>query len=132
MRPLLALAVLAAFAAAAPVPKALKAKPNVLTGTWQQVNAGREWFKFNDDGTMSTWVTESPGSPVPFTYAVVADANPPYMTWTSKGSTTPSYHCLFDFDGDTLRLNYGSPGSLPASVTAATGHPLLMTRQPSK
>lgn len=133
MRPVLALALLAGWATAAPVPKSLKKVDDatLLLGTWKQVENGREWFRFDADGTVNTWVTESPGSPVTFTYAIVADAKPPHMTWTSKGSTTPTYRCLFEIDGDTLRLNYTQAGRLPESVADTFGHPIRMTRDTS-
>lgn len=126
MRPLLTLALLVGVAAAAPVPKELKKKGDVdlIVGTWKPAQGRTEWFEFTVDGGMKAWNTGgSAATGVPYTWSLDPTATPKRMTWCSAGQTKPSFECVYDLDGDTLRISYVSAGNkLPTEVAATGGH----------
>lgn len=133
MRPLLAIALLATLAPAAPVPKALKKADDKsgLVGTWKP-DKGSEWFQFDAEGGMKAWTTNNAGSPVPYTYAI--EPNPDgqewRMIWTSKGQPKPSYQVAFVVDGDRLYMHYSGFSAQPMPKPDPTSLPSF-TRQTS-
>lgn len=125
MRPLLAIVFLAGLALAAPVPKELKKKSDVdlIVGTWKPAQGRTEWFEFTADGGMKAWNTGgSAANGAPYTWSLDPTATPKRMTWYSAGQTKPSWECVYELDGDTLRISYVSAGNkLPDQVNQGNG-----------
>jgi hypothetical protein len=134
MRPLVALALLAAVAPAAPVPNALKDKDETakLIGRWKP-DKGSEWFEFTAEGGMKAWSTGSEASAAQYTFELDTDADARgwRMTWSQKGQAKPTYYAVYVVDGDRLHLSYtsfqGKPPTKPGPTT-----PTNFTRDPVK
>jgi uncharacterized protein (TIGR03067 family) len=123
MRPLLALALLVSLASAAPVPKAVKKQNDAeqIVGSWKPVEGQTDWFEFTADGKMLTWDTGgSAGTGPPFTYTLDTTTDPKSMTWGDRNKT-PLWDCVYELDGDTLRISYNRDGKRPTKVEAARG-----------
>lgn len=127
MRPLLALALLAAVAPAAPVPKSLK-KPvlaDQLAGTWKPNGTGSAWFQFNPDGTLKTWHANgnARNSEMQWTWAIDPESSTPQrlkLTRTSEPRQT--LDCALELDGDSLTFAFLTGGkTLPAKLAAGQG-----------
>jgi uncharacterized protein (TIGR03067 family) len=122
--PLALLALLVPPLVAAPVPKAVKVKGDAerIVGTWAPDGGKAEWYRFDADGTMSAWVADHPNAPNAYTYTLDPTATPKRMTWTVKGEKAPYYHCVYELDGDRLKVVYVDSGKpWPAKVEAASG-----------
>lgn len=135
MRPLFALAVLSALAPAAPAPKAVKKQGDMqlIAGTWKPAEGKTEWFRFDADGTMKAWVTGGENTPYTYTYTLDAEASPKRMTWTVQGEAKPYYRCVYELDGDRLRMKYVGAGSdWPAKVAPDFSYYCEQTREPAK
>lgn len=107
MRPLLALALMVALAPAAPVPKGLKkaSDPVRILGTWKPAEGHTVWYRFDADGTMTTWLTGTEGTTYTYAWTIDTNAAPKRMRWESKEI---GYDCVYEFDGHTLRIAYPS------------------------
>ncbi len=107
MRPLLAVVLLAGFATAAPVPKAIKKKQDdatQLVGTWKPTAKGSAWFRFDAEGKVKTWY-DTPGSEMIWTYTADAKGAANRLRLTEIGSAgVRTYDCVFDLDGDALKF----------------------------
>ena len=128
MRPflfgLVTLLAVAALAPAAPVPKGVKKKVNDaerLVGTWKPVEGRTEWFEFTADGGMKAWTTGgSAKSGVPYTWTVAPDAEPKRMTWgDTSADRRPQWECVYELDGDRLRITYARAGGPPPGAVKA-------------
>ena len=134
MRPLLAVALLVGFAPAAPVPKGIKKKDDaaMLVGRWLAANGRGHSFVYNEDGTMKVW--DGPNEPqggANYKWSIDATATPKRMTWYGVGSTAPQYECVYEMDGDELKITYESAPKIPTGVgTGSQNH--HMTRSPAK
>jgi len=121
MRSLLAIALLVGLAPAAPVPKALKKQDDkdAILGTWSPAPGRTEWFEFKADGTLKAWNTGgSAATGVPYKWSIDPTATPKRMTWYSPGETKPSWECVYELDGDTLKICYVNAGrKVPAQAT---------------
>jgi hypothetical protein len=111
MRPLLAVALLAALAPAAPVPKSLKKADDAsrIVGTWKPTDKESAWFQFNDDRTLKTWHGAEGGaahSHMDWKWALDPDTShsPRKVRLTRVPDSENGYDCLYELDGDTLRL----------------------------
>lgn len=127
MRPLLAVALLAGFVPAAPVPKALKkADDSVrIVGTWKPTDKGSAWFQFNDDGTLKTWHGGEGGaahSHMDWKWALDPDTSlsPRKVRLTRVPDSQNGYDCLYELDDDTLKFVFLlSPGMSPPKKVEA-------------
>jgi uncharacterized protein (TIGR03067 family) len=124
MRTLLAVALLAALAPAAPVPKALKKKvddTSAIVGTWRPAPGTRgESFRFTADGGMQAWTGGAGGGEsFPYTWVIDPTTDPKRMTWGSSSNPTQvQFECVYELDGDRLRIAYNGVGKRPAKVDA--------------
>jgi uncharacterized protein (TIGR03067 family) len=136
MRPLLALALLAGLAAAAPVPKELKKKDDKhsLLGTWKvteltsdgkPTTASYHTFVFTDDGKLTLIEGKNKTGPQ-WTWAIDQSTTPRTMKW----ATGNPWDCVYELDGDSLKLGLLNKGAKPpASVEPGNGLTLyVMTR----
>lgn len=124
MRSLLALTLVIGLgvAPAAPVPKAVKKKDDaaLVVGTWKPANNGTCWYQFNADGTMQTWHGLSKGSPLDWTWTLDPDTTPKRMKLT-RAVGSGVYDCLYELDGDTLKIAFIVGAIEPKKVEAAPG-----------
>ncbi len=124
MRTLLAVVLVAALAPAAPVPKALKPKTDdktALVGVWRPAPGTRdESFRFTEDGRMQAWSGQARdgGTSFPFSWSIDPTTDPKQMTWGDAASKQLSFECVYELDGDRLRIGYGQPAKRPTGVTA--------------
>ncbi len=137
MRPLLAVALLAFVSPAAPVPKGMKAKKDdasQIVGLWlATTNANTHSFRYNDDGTMKVWNgPQGEAGGVPYKWTLDATASPKRMTWYSVGSTTPSFECVYELDGDSLSITYESAPTVPKGVGVGNQNHKMTRSEPSK
>src|SRR5437899_1858444 len=134
MRPLLAAALLAAFASAAPVPKALMKQTDkeLVAGTWKPAEGRTEWFEFTADGGMKARTNGNSNSPVAYTYAVEPDPDGREwrMVWSSKGQPKPSYQAVFVVDGDRLHMSYSGSTSTPMAKPEPSSLPTFTRQTP--
>ena len=116
MRPLLAVALLAALAPAAPVPKALKkADSELLVGRWVPTGTSRSFFEFHADGTMRCWTEGNEKNAPAYTWVTNSEATPKRMTWSMNGK--PKWEAVYELDGDSLKFLYAHhPAKLPSAV----------------
>jgi uncharacterized protein (TIGR03067 family) len=126
MRPLVALLLLTGFAPAAPVPKAVKAKANdaeLLLGYWKPVGDRAEGFEFAPDGVMKAHGSrERQGDGVPYKWSIDPTASPKRMSWGGSTDGKPQWECVYELDGDRLRLSYApAGGAVPAVVGLGNG-----------
>jgi uncharacterized protein (TIGR03067 family) len=138
MRPLLAVALLAALAPAAPVPRSLKKADDktLLLGTWKTTSeAGKTgkdiWthtYHFHPDGHLRQEF--GPVSESNWDWAIDPEQTPKRMTWVNRKDPANAYDCVYELDGDTLRLNYvGAKQTLPKAVgPQGGGYAIEMTR----
>jgi uncharacterized protein (TIGR03067 family) len=122
MRPLLAAALLAGFAVAAPVPKAAKKKDDAtqIVGTWKPAADAGCWYQFNADGTMQTWHGLGKGSPLDWTWTLDPTATPKRMKLT-RAVGSGVYDCIYELDGDGLKIAFVLGAKDPQKVEAAPG-----------
>ncbi len=122
MRHLLALALLAGFATAAPVPKALKPKADaeLIVGTWMPANSGTCWYQFNADGTLKTWHGPNKRSPLDWTYTLDTTVTPKRVLLTGKADQK-SFECVYELDGDGLKIAFVLGAKDPKKVEAGPG-----------
>jgi uncharacterized protein (TIGR03067 family) len=116
MRPLLAVALLAALAPAAPVPKPLKKASNaeLLVGRWKPVEGQTQWYQFNADGTLRTWYgNDSPDGPTQYRVALDPTARPKRITWVGISSGKPEWEGIYELNGDTLKVAYSPVPNVP-------------------
>lgn len=124
MRQLVLIALLAGWAVAAPVPKAVRKKTDdadLLVGTWKPVEGRNEWFEFTPDGKMKAWNTGgSAATGLTYTWTIDPTTDPKSMT---LGNTVkqPQWDCIYQLDGDTLRFSYNIAGQRPAKIEPAIG-----------
>jgi uncharacterized protein (TIGR03067 family) len=112
--------------AAAPVPKVVRPKGDAerIVGTWSPDGGKAQWFRFDADGTQTAWRAEYRHSPNVYTVTLDPTASPKRMTWTAKGETDPSSQCVYELDGDRLRVAYVTAGEpWPAEVEAVAPEP---------
>lgn len=120
MRPLFAVALLAAFAPAAPVPKALKKKDDKadIVGTWKvhtltmngrKTDISDVTFVFKADGTAKMFHSGEDNRP---NWIVTLDPNasPPGMRWVNSGGRN-NWDCVYELCGDTLKVGFISAGA---------------------
>lgn len=141
MRPLLALAVLIGFASAAPVPKALKKNDDrtLLLGTWKTISehgkTGKDiWthtYHFEESGHLQQWF--GPTDTSNWDWTIDPEQTPKRMTWVNQKNARNAYDCVYELDGNTLRINYVSVKSpLPKGVGVNSGgYAIEMTRDTS-
>lgn len=123
MRTLLAVALLVGLAPAAPVPKGLKKKVNdaeAIVGIWMHSSGTRdENFEFTPDGKMRAWMGNGGPGGTTFGYSWTLDptATPKRMTWGGANDPKPQWECVYELDGDTLRICYIASGQpVPTAV----------------
>lgn len=124
MRPLVAVVLVAALAPAAPVPKAVKKKDDkeLIVGTWKPANKGTCWFQFNADGTLKTWHDPNAHSPLDWTWAIEeTDRLPKRIKLTRAGGGNESYVCIYELDGDGLKIAFIVGAKDPQKVEAGPG-----------
>lgn len=127
MRPLIALALLAVLAPAAPVPKALKKKDDkaLLVGTWKVTcedgKAGASihthTYRFDEDGNQKQWYGKG-ADMSEWTWAIDPEASPKRMTWVSQ--TQGTFECVYELSGEGLKMAY-TRGHQKQPPTAFTG-----------
>ena len=123
MRPLLALLLLVGFAPAAPVPKAIKKKDDasLLVGRWKPSDGTKQWYEFQDDGTLKTWDEPNEQSAVPYKWTIDVTAIPKRMTWANGKTGKVEFEAVYELDGDDLRMNYASAPAVPKAVGKGNG-----------
>lgn len=124
MRPLLAVVLTVSLAPAAPVPKAVKKKADkeLLVATWKPANKGTCWFQFSADGTLKTWHDPNAHSPLDWTWAIEdTERLPKRMKLTRAGGRNESYVCVYELDGDALKIGFVVGGQVPENVEAGPG-----------
>jgi uncharacterized protein (TIGR03067 family) len=124
MRHAVALLVLAAVAAAAPVPKALKAKrpdAEVFVGTWETVvkevdgrPVPKTVWTFDADLTMWSKSPGEGGQGTRWAVKIAPDATP-------KRIDIDTFLGVYEFDGDDIRLAYTLNGDRPTTFDAKPG-----------
>lgn len=137
---LLSLALLAGSATAAPVPKSIKKVDDktAILGRWKvteitvngrPTTASYHTFVFTDDGKLTLLSGTEQTGPL-WTWTVDDTASPRTMKWT----TANPWDCVYDLDGDSLKLGLLNKGAkTPAKVEPTEGLTLyVMTREPSK
>jgi uncharacterized protein (TIGR03067 family) len=116
MRHLLAVVLIAAFAAAAPVPKAVKKRDDqdLILGRWKPVEGQTQWYQFNADGTLSTWYNPA-GPPATPQYRFVLDptASPKRITWVGATSGKAEWEGIYELNGDSLKVAYSPVPKVP-------------------
>lgn len=139
MRPLVALLALASLASAAPVPKAPKKVDDkaALVGTWKVTllngkaeNLHTHTYMFDADGGVRTLFGTNGTSD--WTWAIEPDESPKRMKWKSKEGAA-GFDCIYELDGDTLKLGFLTSGQAPpAKVEVTPGVTLYeMKREPA-
>ncbi len=113
---------------AAPVPKAVKKKADaqLILGKWQGGLAGggrsaSHVFRFGDDGKCG--ITNTPGNSRESgaEYELHPDKSPRQMTWWN-GPERTEWRCVYDLDGDTLKVAFVHAGTdLPADTSPRAG-----------
>ena len=134
MRPLLALALLVAFAPAAPVPKGIKKQNDQerIVGRWLAQNGRGHSFVYNEDGTMKVWDgAMEPVGGANYKWTIDPTVTPKRMTWYGVGGTAPQYECVYELDGDELKITYESAPKIPTAVGGGSQNH-RMTRDPAK
>ena len=140
MHSLLALALLAGFAAAAPVPKVLKKKDDktALAGTWlvteltvngRNNNVSYNTFTFDAEGKVTLrYKKDDPGGSA-WTWTIDPEATPPRMQWATQPGRN-DWDLVYEVDGDSLKVGFISKGAKPpAKVEPGDGLTLyVMTR----
>lgn len=120
MRPLASLVLLAAFAAAAPVPKAVKkqADSTQVVGRWIADQQNTHSFHFKDDGTMKVWNGPVENNGGNYRWTLDDTVSPKRMTWYDTTSTPPrpQFECVYELDGDKLTITYESAPNIPKGV----------------
>lgn len=115
MRPLVALLLLVGLATAAPVPKVVKKKTDdaeLLLGYWKPVGDRSEGFEFAADGVMKAYGSrDRQGGGVPYKWSIDPTASPKRMTWGGSTDGKPQWECVYELDGDKLRITYAIVGS---------------------
>ena len=120
MRPLVALALLVSLAVAAPVPKVVKkGDAEQIVGTWKPANTSC-WYQFNADGTLKTWHDPNRHSPLDWTYTLDPTTSPKQVRLTTADGKT-SYNCIYDLEGDSLKLVFVLGVKDPKKVEAGPG-----------
>jgi hypothetical protein len=126
MRTLLTLALLAGWAAAAPVPKALKAKledKTALVGTWKVTllngnggNIHTHTYTFEEGGKVKVLC----GANVPggeWFWSIEPDQTPKRMKWVSVEGMG-GFDCVYELTGDTFKLGFLTTGQKTAAAVA--------------
>lgn len=144
MRPLLALALLAGLAAAAPVPKSVKKVDDktALVGTWQvteltvnsrKTDTSYQTFTFDAVGKVTLRHGKDATGGSSWTWTIDDSASPRRMQWSTQPGRT-DWDLVYEVDGDTLKVGFINKGAKPpASVVPAEGLTLyVMTREPAK
>jgi hypothetical protein len=125
MRPLLVVVLLAGFtpAHAAPVPKAVKKKDDkeLIVGTWKPANKGTCWFQFNADGTMKTWHDPNAHSPLDWTWAIEETDRLPKRIKLARAVGSGAYDCIYELDGDGLKIAFIVGTKDPQKLEAGRG-----------
>ncbi len=135
MRPLLAFALLVGLATAAPVPKAVKkqADSDQLVGRWIATEKNTHSFHFRDDGTMTVWNGQVENGGAKYRWTIDDTASPKRMTWYDTTSTPPrpQFECVYELDGDSLKITYECAPKVPAGVGVGNQNH-HMTREQAK
>jgi uncharacterized protein (TIGR03067 family) len=115
---------------AAPVPKAVKKKADAqaILGRWQGGLAGNgrgdtttHVFRFGDDRTCGITNTPGGGRESGAEYELHPDRSPRQMTWWN-GSERTEWRCVYELDGDTLKVAFVHKGTdLPADTSPRAG-----------
>lgn len=124
MRTLLVVCLLATPATAAPVPKTLKKKDDatLLVGTWKPAGKQSAWFQFAADGTLKTYSDPNGRSLQNWTWVLEeTERLPKRMKLTRAGGGNESFVCVYELDGDTLKIGFVVSGQVPEKVEAAPG-----------
>jgi hypothetical protein len=123
----MALLLLAAPLAAAPVPKSLK-KHDLsaqMVGTWKPNGTGSAWFQFNADGTLKTWHANgnARNSEMQWTWVIDPEPSTPQRVKLSRTSEPrQSLDCALELDGDTLTFAFLTGGKkLPEKLADGQG-----------
>jgi uncharacterized protein (TIGR03067 family) len=132
MRHAVALLVLAAVAAAAPVPKALKAKrpdAEVFVGTWDTVvkelngqPVPKTVWTFDADLTMWSKSPGQEGKGVKWAVKIDPDATP-------KRIDIDTFFGVYEFDGGDVRLAYTLTGERPTTFDPKPGMYTVVLRR---
>lgn len=108
MRPLFVVCLLAGIAVAAPVPKSVKKKDDatLILGTWKPTGKDMAWFQFADDGTLKTWHGDDENAnKMAWTWAIDPERTTPRRVRLNRVPDSHNgYDCLYELDGDTLKL----------------------------
>ena len=135
MRSLVSLALLAAFAVAAPVPKAVKKVDDKtrIVGRWLADQQNSHSFNYKDDGTMTVWNGPVDSGAAKYRWTLDDTASPKRMTWYDTTSTPPrpQFECVYELDGDKLTITYESAPTVPKGVGGGN-QTHRMTREGSK
>lgn len=136
--------ILATAVSAAPVPKAVKKQDDksALVGTWKvsavtinQTSSSLDThtFIFDADGGVRTLFGNKNNSS-DWTWTIDTTTNPRTMRWVSGPGTKNSWSCVYELDGDSLKVGFIAPGNkLPAKVEPTEGLTLyVMNRDTSK
>jgi uncharacterized protein (TIGR03067 family) len=109
---------------AAPVPKAVKKKDDgtAILGRWQGIVLPKAasntvyTFRFADDGTCGL-TTGSNDTESAARYTLDPTASPKRMTWNNG----PEWRCVYELDGDTLRIGFVSGKEIPDNMELKNG-----------
>lgn len=125
MRTLLTLALLAGWAASAPVPKALQKKKvddkEALVGTWKVTaldgKAGNiHTYTFEESGKVKTLCGgNAPGGE--WFWSIEPDQTPKRMKWVSVEGMG-GFDCVYELTGDTFKLGFLTTGQKTAAAVA--------------
>jgi uncharacterized protein (TIGR03067 family) len=117
-------------AVAAPVPKAVKKKADAqaILGKWEgglggAAKGGGYVFRFGDDGTCGITHGGSNNQESGATYELHPDKSPRQMTWwNGVGPTQTEWRCVYELDGDTLKVVFVHQGTdIPADAAPRSG-----------
>ncbi len=144
MRSLLALALLAGFATAAPVPKAVKKKDDkaMIAGRWlvteltvngRNTNVSYNTFTFDTEGKVTLRSKKDDPSGSAWTWTIDPTVDPPGMQWATQNGKN-DWQLVYEVTADTLKVGFIAKGAKPPTkVEPCDGLTLyVMTRDTSK
>lgn len=103
------------------MPKELNKKDDSagIVGTWTQGTGITCWFQIAANDTLKTWHDPNRGFPSDWTYTLDPTASPKRLKLTTTGQQ--SYDCIYELDGDTLKIAFILGAKDPKMVEAASG-----------